>query len=109
MINLDTLCSVIDSLDVPWANQGFDKADEPEPPFICLVAGYSGSSYADNARYIDWMEYEIALYTRHRDYALEKRLSDALDAVECVHALQVASISGESLIEAAFIVKVNEN
>ena len=55
------------------------------------------------------MPYDIALYTRHRDYAIEKRIRDALEAAECPFMLSITNIDSEELTEAAFTVNVAES
>lgn len=73
-----------------------------------LVAGYGEAAYADNAAYASWMPYDIALYTRRRDYTRERKIKDALDAADCPYALAVTSIESENVVEAAFSVNVEE-
>lgn len=108
-MDLETLCALLDSLGIPWANQKFADGEEPSPPFICLVAGYNEAAYADNAAYMSWMPYDIALYTRHRDYATEKRIRAALDAAGCAYTLGITELDSEELTEAAFTVNVAES
>lgn len=108
MISLEDLCSLLDGLGIPWANQKFADGEEPAPPFICLVAGYAEAAYADNKTYLSWMPYDVALYTRHRDYATERRIREALESVECPYALGITDIDSEKLTEAAFTVNVSE-
>lgn len=88
---------MLESLGIPWANQKFADGEEPAPPFICLVAGYSEAAYADNNTYLSWMPYDIALYTRHRDYATEKRIRAALEAAECLTRLASQRLIQKSL------------
>lgn len=109
MITLNALCALLDGLGIPWANQKFADGEEPSPPFICLVAGYAEAAYADNKIYLSWMPYDIALYTRHRDYATEKRIRSALDAADCPYTLGITEIDSEELTEAAFTVNVDES
>lgn len=106
MIKLKDLCAVLDTLGIAWSNQS--SSDDAEPPYIVLVAGYGESVYADNAAYASWMPYDIALYTRRRDYARERKIKDALDAAGCPYTLAVTSIESEKLVEAAFSVNVEE-
>lgn len=108
MISLDDLCSLLDGLGIPWANQKFADGEEPAPPFICLVAGYTEAAYADNKTYLSWMPYDVALYTRHRDYATERRIREALESAECAYTLGITDIDSERLTEAAFTVHVSE-
>lgn len=109
MIGLKELCALLDSLGIPWANQRFADGEEPSPPFICLVAGYNEAAYADNGTYLSWMPYDIALYTRHRDYETEKRIRAALDVAGCPYTLGITDIDSEELTEAAFTVNVDES
>ena len=109
MIGLKELCGVLDSLGIPWANQRFADGEEPSPPFICLVAGYNETTYADNNVFASWMSYDVALYTRRRDYATEQRIRDALAAAECPYTLCITEIDSEELTEAAFTVNVAES
>lgn len=97
---------MLDTLGIAWSNQS--SSDDAEPPYIVLVAGYGESVYADNAAYASWMPYDIALYTRRRDYARERKIKDALDAVGCSYTLAVTSIESEKLVETAFSVDVEE-
>lgn len=99
---------MLDSIGIPWSNQTFGGAGEPAPPYIALVAGYGESVYADNRAYASWMPYDIALYTRTRDYGREKVIRDALDAADCPYTLTVTSIESEKLVEAAFTVNAIE-
>ncbi len=109
MISLDDLCAVLNSLQIPWANEGFNENDKPEPPYISLEAGFEESTYADNASWARWMPYEILLYTAHRSYELERRIKKALDGAGCAFEKSVSHIDGERLIEACFTVNVAED
>lgn len=108
MVGLSELCAAIDSLGIPWTNEKFADGEERQPPFVCLVAGFSGALYADNVPWLDWMGYDVALYTRRRDYEAERRVAAALDAIECPYTLAITPIDSEGLIEAAFSVSVRE-
>lgn len=109
MKTIKELCALIASLGIPWANGGFASGEEPEPPFIVLVAGFGAAFYADNAAHARWMPYDIALYTRRRDYATERRITAALDAAEIASTKTVTILESENLTEAAFSVNVTED
>lgn len=108
MIGIDDLCALLDGLGVDWVNEQYANGEEPTPPYICLTAGYEETAYADNKAYARWMPYEILLYTRTRDYALEKRIAQALDDAECAYSKTITHYDGEHLIEASFSVSVTE-
>lgn len=108
MIDLTALCSILDSLEIPWANQSWPGFSAPDPPYIVLAAGYGETAWADNMAYASWMPYDIALYTKSRDYALEQRIKDALSDAGVPWTLAVTSLDSEKLIEAAFAVNVSD-
>lgn len=109
MKSLDDLISAVESLGIPWANGAFQDGEEPPPPFIVLVAGFSQSAYADNIAWARAMPYDVALYTRARDYELERRIGDAIEAAGIAYELAITHIDAEHLTEAAFSVAVSED
>lgn len=109
MKRLTELAALVDSLGVPWANTMFHDGEEPAPPFICLVAGVTETRYADNAAYLRYMPYDVALYAKARDYRLEKDIEAALDGAGFAYEKAVARIDAEDLIETAYGVAVEED
>ena len=107
-MTLDDLCKLIDGLGIPWANEGFNDDEKPAPPYISLEAGFSETSYADNAAWARWMPYEILLYTAQRSYGIESEIASALDAAGCAFEKSITHFDGEHLIEASFAVNVTE-
>lgn len=70
----DDLCDVCEELSVPFARIEFDPLDSdgiPEPPFFVLMPQYGGSYTASNAVVADIRPYDLELYTRGSDMALE--------------------------------------
>lgn len=108
MMKLDDLCTLLDGLGIPWANEGFTEADKPAPPYISLEAGFSEAAWADNRAWARWMPYEILLYTPHRAYDLEAAIEAALDGADCAFEKSITHYDGEHLIEACFTVNVEE-
>ncbi|MEG0015746.1 MAG: hypothetical protein RR842_13395 [Gordonibacter sp.] len=109
MNKLTDLSAALDSLEIPWANTAFRNEEEPSPPFICLVAGFSETSYADNSEYIRFMGYDVALYVSERDYKREKDIEAALGAAGINYEKAVTFIDAEALIETAYSVAVVED
>ena len=108
MTTLDELCAAISSLGIPWANERFSDGLEPEPPFVLLVAGYDEPGYADGSAWYRPTSYDVALYTRTRDYTTESKIGTALDAIGCPWERMVTHLDSEGLIETAFSVYVTE-
>ena len=108
MIKLDDLCAVLDTLQIPWANEGFTESEKPDPPYISLEAGFGDSAFADNTAWARWMPYEILLYTAHRSYELESKIESALDGAGCAFEKSISRNDVEHLVEACFAVNVDE-
>lgn len=108
MTTLDELCEAVSSLGIPWANERFVDGMEPEPPFILIVAGYDEPRYADGSAWYRPTSYDVALYTHARDYAAEKEIGLALDAIGCPWERMVTHLDSEGLIEVAYSVYVQE-
>ena len=108
-VALSDVCAMLDGLGLPWANTKFADGQEPAPPFICLVGGYTDAAYADNAQWMRYMVYDVALYTSARDYETERMVEDALEARGISVEKSVTPIDGEHLVEAAYEIPVIED
>lgn len=106
---LSDLIAVLDALEIPWANTLFEPEEAVEPPFIVLVADTSVDYEADNGIYAQLMGYEIEFYSVRRDYAMEKRIQNALDAAGIVYSKSVWYIESEDMTETAYGVTVYED
>lgn len=112
MTTLDELCSVIDSIGLPWANTAFEREEKAEvfPPYIVLTRQTGQTFGADDATWCAVAEYDIELYTERRDYGLERTVTDALDNAGIYFSDGgVWPIPSEGLIEAVVTVTVREN
>lgn len=109
LVSLDEACALLDEFGLPWANPKFDKADEPAPPFICLVGGYTEAMHADNVQWIRYMLYDVALYTSARDYELERELEAAIESHGIGVYKSTTPIDGEHLIETVYQIPIIED
>lgn len=114
MNTLDTLCELLAALGIPWANQdGFGRGDgnlSPQPPYIVLTKSDGRTHGANDLTWLHVVSYDIELYTTHRDYALEKAVSNALDNEGFYFSDGGTwNIDSEGLVEAVFTVDVREN
>lgn len=107
LVSLDEACTILDEFGLPWANSKFE--DEPAPPFICLVGGYTEAMHADNVQWIRYMIYDIALYTSARDYKLERELEAVLESRGIGVTKSTTPIDGEHLIETAYQIPIIED
>lgn len=110
MNSLKDLAATLDSIGIPWTNGGLrdDSGKGKVPPYIDIEAGYGDFASADNKAWVRWMPYDVALYVRERDYALERRIEASLDAADFAFTKTVTPIDGEDLIETAYEVNVIE-
>ena len=109
MNSIRDLAKLLDAFGLPWANGGFRDGDWPAPPYIDIEAGYGEAASADNAGWLRWMPYDVALYAHERDYDLERRFEAALDAAEFNYTKTVTKLDGEELVETAYEVCVTED
>ena len=110
MTTLDELCGVLDGIGIAWTNTKWGRGDEVAAPFIVLRKS-GGTSYgANDMTWCSVAEYDIELYTTHRDYALERTVTEALE-VAGIYFIDggVWPLDSEGLIEAVTTVTVREN
>lgn len=109
MTTLDELCGVIASVGLPWANTAFETEEDVLPPYIVLTRRPGTTYGADDLTWCVVAEYDIELYTEHRAYDLERRVTDALDEAGIYFSDGgVWPIPSEGLIEAVVTVTVQE-
>ena len=106
---LSDLVAAVESMGLPWSNGAFKPGERPAPPYIELEAGYSVSSFADNACFERWMAYDVGLYCAARNYALEWKLERALDAAGLTYEKTVTPIDSEGVVETAYQLSVHED
>lgn len=109
MKSLADLAALLDAFGLPWTNGGIRDGVEQAPPYIDIEAGYGESLGADNAAWLRYMPYDVALYCRERDYALEARFESALDEGGFGFSKTVTVLDTEALVETAYEVNITEN
>ncbi len=108
MKTLKELVALLKSFGLPFSNGAFQQDERPAPPYIEIEAGYGEAVFADNAGYARWMPYDCGLYCAARDYALEKKIEQALDAAGFTFTKTVTAIDGENVVETAYQINVIE-
>lgn len=110
MTTLDELCQVIDSIGLPWANTNFEREDDVSPPYIVLRKSDGSVIGANDSAWCHLVEYDIGLYTKRRDYALERTVMDALDGSGIFYDDGgFWELPEQGMVEAVFTVTVREN
>lgn len=72
--------SMLKKLSIPVAYQSFKK--EQTLPFVVFVQTGSDNFGADNGVYVSDNSYNIELYTEDKDFGLENKLEEILNANE---------------------------
>lgn len=105
MTNLE-IAEMIASLEIPFAYHQFEEGTDIAPPFICYF--YSGNvpEPADNTNYIDIEQLAIELYTDTKDFALEKRVEDLLNAHDLVFSREETYLDDEKMQMTTFLTEV---
>lgn len=70
--------TMLDGVGIPTAYYQFPNGTEVAPPFICFYFDSSNDVYADNSNYQRIDHLVIELYTREKDFGLERTLEDIL-------------------------------
>ena len=111
MNTLDDLCAAIVTVGVPWTNAELGRGDEDfAPPYIVLRKTVGVPSAANDMTWCTIAEYDVELYTVHRNYALERAVRDALDDAGIYYSDGGAwPLESEGLFETVMTVTVREN
>lgn len=70
---------MVESMGLPYSYYQFPEGTAQAPPFICFFYGPSDDLHADNSNYQGIRQLNIELYTRNKDFALEKTIEDILN------------------------------
>lgn len=109
MITIDELCQVVASIGLPWAQVDFERGDDVQPPFIVLMPTSSDNSGANDLVWTHTTDYDVELYTEHRDYNLEAAIATALETAGTFwEPGGYWHLESESMFETVFTVTVRE-
>ena len=108
-MTLDDLCAALDALDVPWCNTAWESGEAPPLPYIVIVGDDSESVYADDGNYYDFADYRIELYSRSRDYSMEKQIKRMLRDNDCGYEYYCTYINAEHMHMTAFDITIEED
>lgn len=106
---LSDITSLLDDLNIPWANTAFEPDENVQPPFIVLAASSSVDALADDGVYVQLMGYELEYCSWRRDYVTEKRIQAALDEIGVVYTKSVWINTNENMTETDYGFTVYED
>ncbi len=86
-MTLEQIKGMLDSIDLPFAYDHFEKAEAPNgPPFICFIYTDRDDFNADNTNYQRVTRMVIELYTDAPDFTLEESVETAMMVAGLVFA-----------------------
>ena len=99
---MDKLLALLEGLGIPFAYDHFSEGEGPDPPFLCYLLPGSDNFAADGRVYYRISEVRLELYTDHKDFAMERKLEDALDACGIFYEKSETWIESERLYEVLY-------
>lgn len=100
---------MVESMGLPYSYYQFPEGTAQAPPFICFFYGPSDDLYADNSNYQGIRQLNIELYTRNKDFALEKTIEDTLNLNGLSFYREESFIDTEKIWQIAYEMEVMIN
>lgn len=94
--------AMVESIGLPCAYYEFPNGTEQEPPFVVWLFGTDTDVKADNSNYCDKEILAIELYTKIRDFELEKAVEDVLKSHGFVYSKEPNFIQSEKIWQIAY-------
>lgn len=90
LVSVGDVLGVLDGLGIPATHLVWPGLDPPPLPYAVLVPHESRNRYGDGRVRHRARRYDVELYARVRDVALEQAVQSALDAAEVAYSSDVA-------------------
>lgn len=100
---------MVESMGLPYSYYEFPEGTAQAPPFICFFYGPSDDLYADNSNYQGIRQLNIELYTRNKEFALEKTIEDTLSLNGLTFYREESFIDTEKIWQIAYEMEVTIN
>lgn len=94
--------SMIQSIGLPCAYYQFANDTPQIPPFICWFFSTDTDVFADDQNYVDKEVLNIELYTKNRDFELEKAVEVILNSNGFTYAKEPNFIESERIWQIAY-------
>lgn len=94
--------TMIVNMGLPCAYYQFPDDTPKAPPFICWFFSTNTDVMADNRNYVDKEVLNVELYTKVREYDLEKAVEAALAAGGFSYAKEAAYIDDEKMYQISY-------
>lgn len=97
---------MMESMDLPLAYYQFDEGTAQTPPYVVFFYSQDSDVYADNKNFVDKEQLNVELYTRYRDFDLEKQVEAVLESNDFTYDKQASFIDSEKLYQIAYEMEV---
>lgn len=94
--------SMINNIGLPCAYYQFPDDTPQTPPFICWFFSDNTDVMADNENYVDKEVLNVELYTKLREYDIEKAVEAALKAGGFSYAKEASYIDTEKIWQVSY-------
>lgn len=91
------VANIIASIGVPYAYRAFPQNTAQAPPYIVYYYDGSDDMYADNINYQEIAGLRIEVYTRNKDFSLERNVENALRSHDISWSKEESFIDSENL------------
>lgn len=93
---------MISGIGLPCAYYQFPDDTPQTPPFICWFFSENTDIMADNENYVDKEVLNVELYTKLREYDIEKAVEAALKAGGFSYAKEASYIDAEKMWQISY-------
>lgn len=98
--------AMIESMDLPFTYYQFEKGTAQAPPYVVFFYSTDSDVFADDSNYVDKEQLNVELYTRYRDFDLEKQVEAILESNGFTYGKEASFIESERLYQIAYEMEV---
>lgn len=98
--------TMMESMDLPLAYYQFDEGTAQAPPYVVFFYSTDSDVFADDSNYVDKEQLNVELYTRYRDFDLEKQVEAILESNGFTYGKEASFIESERLYQIAYEMEV---
>lgn len=105
-MNAEELSALLETTGLPVTYRQWKKGSEPPPPYICYLFAYSGDFVADNQNYMPIGNYQVELYTRHKDPAAEELVEQVLRENRLPYTKTEVYLDSEKMVQVVYLIRL---
>ena len=98
--------AMVEGIGLPCAYYQFREETAQPCPFICWFFSYSNDLAADNTNWQRIRTLSVELYTNVKDFALEDRVEDALNAAGLVYSREETWLDSEKMNMVTYVADI---